>query len=96
MSGNLLIELGPSAVETLHRLMKRFGEDAPAKMVARAIGLADVASDYLNDDGTVTIVDPHVAGLEVSEDALVDLVFENGAQKPNAPATAGHALQSRI
>jgi hypothetical protein len=76
----MLIQLSPVAVTKLEGLMRRFGELRPEIMISRALGLLEVIQPYLAEDGTVTLVDPSKVtpgASSVSEDALVDIVFEN-------------------
>ncbi len=71
MTRSRYIELTPETVDALLALMQKFGETEIGATVARSIGLARVASQYLRD-GKLTVLDPNAT--EDEDDQLVDIV----------------------
>jgi len=73
MSSSLYIELSPEAIALVRTLMPTLGTSDIANTVAQALGLAKVASRYVNDVGMLTVVDPKSNDEAPTEDRLVDI-----------------------
>lgn len=76
MSKKLLMEIDAELVEKIEWLARRYGESDKADLLARAIGFLEAADPYVDDDGTLTVLDPTKLSDNI-EDDLVGLEFEN-------------------
>jgi hypothetical protein len=72
----IYIELEGEAISLLDKLMKYFDETNYSIVIAKALGLAEAVLPFLDSKTTLTVVAPNNGSSAVSEDDLVDLVFE--------------------
>jgi len=84
MQSSLYIELEPEAIALVRSLMPFFGTSDIASTVAKALGVAKVATPFITSEGVLTVVDPRSEHIDdIDQSSLVDI-----AVRDESPAAA--------